>query len=73
MDSSQGPKVKAVIRPAASVLWEEPPAHFGGAYSKILVRPQHCRSDRAEWDVPEVYLATPGTSFEYALSVFEPS
>jgi hypothetical protein len=31
MDSSERPKVKAVIRPAASVLWEEPPAHFGGA------------------------------------------
>jgi mannose-6-phosphate isomerase-like protein (cupin superfamily) len=31
---------KAVIRPAASVLWEEPPEHIGGAYSKMLVRPE---------------------------------
>ena len=31
---------KAVIRPAAAVLWEEPPEHIGGAYSKMLVRPE---------------------------------
>ena len=35
-----GTPVKAVIRPAASVLWEEPPEHIGGAYSKMLVRPE---------------------------------
>jgi len=30
---------KAAIRPAASVMWGEMPAHIGGAYSKLLVRP----------------------------------
>ncbi|MSQ58387.1 MAG: hypothetical protein EXR36_01710 [Betaproteobacteria bacterium] len=24
---------KAVVRPAAAVMWEEPPEHYGGAYS----------------------------------------
>lgn len=35
-----GGAAKGVIRPAASVLWEEPPEHYGGAYSKMLVRPE---------------------------------
>ncbi len=30
----------AFIRNTAEVLWEEPPGHFGGAYSKMLVRPE---------------------------------
>jgi mannose-6-phosphate isomerase-like protein (cupin superfamily) len=31
---------KGIIRAAAAVLWEEPPEHIGGAYSKMLVRPE---------------------------------
>ena len=61
MDSSEGPKVEAVIRPAASVLWEEPPAHFGGAYSKMLVRPEPCGSKILDYRVsvyqPKAYVA----------------
>ena len=61
MDSSESPKVKAVIRPAASVLWEEPPAHFGGAYSKMLVRPEPCGSKILDYRVsvyqPKAYVA----------------
>ncbi|MFQ5954642.1 MAG: cupin domain-containing protein [Kiloniellales bacterium] len=31
----------AFIRNTAEVLWEEPPGHFDGAYSKMLVRPEN--------------------------------
>jgi hypothetical protein len=46
MDSSTPPATKQTpcIRPAASVMWEEPPAHYGGAFSKMLVRPEACGS-----------------------------
>ena len=61
MDSSEGPRVKAVSRPAASVLWEEPPAHFGGACSKMLVRPEPCGSKILDYRVsvyqPKAYVA----------------
>ena len=33
-------EVRATIRNIAEVPWEEPPAHYGGAYSKMLVRPE---------------------------------
>ena len=34
-------KRRAVIRPMAEVLWENPPAHSPGAISKMLVRPEN--------------------------------
>ena len=42
---------RAVIRPAASVMWDEPPAHFGGAFSKMLVRPEPCGSKNLDYRV----------------------
>ena len=44
------------IRAAASVLWDELPGHFGGAYSKLLVRPESCGSK----------------SIDYRISVYQP-
>lgn len=42
---------RAIIRSAASVLWEEPPEHIGGAYSKMLVRPEPTGSRRVDYRV----------------------
>ena len=60
--SARDPKTaKAVIRPSASVMWEEPPAHYGGAYSKMLVRPEPCGSKVLDYRVsvyqPKAYVA----------------
>ena len=60
--SARDPKMaKAVIRPSASVMWEEPPAHYGGAYSKMLVRPEPCGSKALDYRVsvyqPKAYVA----------------
>jgi len=44
------------IRAAASVMWSELPGHFGGAYSKLLVRPESCGSQ----------------SIDYRISVYQP-
>jgi len=60
--SARDPKMaKAVIRPSASVMWEEPPAHYGGAYSKMLVRPEPCGSKVLDYRVsvyqPKAYVA----------------
>ena len=44
------------IRAAASVMWSELPGHFGGAYSKLLVRPESCGSQ----------------SIDYRVSVYQP-
>jgi mannose-6-phosphate isomerase-like protein (cupin superfamily) len=61
MDSSESKKPEAVIRPAASVMWEEPPAHYGGAFSKMLVRPEPCGSKALDYRVsvyqPRAYVA----------------
>jgi len=32
------------IRNVVEVMWDELPGHFGGAYSKMLVRPEPCGS-----------------------------
>jgi len=52
---------KPMIRPTASVMWEEPPAHYGGAYSKMLVRPEPCGSKTLDYRVsvyqPKAYVA----------------
>ena len=61
MDQSDTKKPKAMIRPAASVMWEEPPAHYGGAYSKMLVRPEPCGSKQLDYRIsvyqPRAYVA----------------
>ena len=54
--NSNAGKRKAAIRPAASVMWDELPAHIGGAYSKLLVRPESCGS----------------RSIDYRISVYQP-
>jgi mannose-6-phosphate isomerase-like protein (cupin superfamily) len=41
----------AMIRPAASFLWDELPGHFGGAFSKLLVRPESCGSRAIDYRV----------------------
>jgi mannose-6-phosphate isomerase-like protein (cupin superfamily) len=56
MDAKKPSEPRAVIRPAASVMWDEPPAHFGGAFSKMLVRPEPCGS----------------TNLDYRISVYQP-
>ena len=52
---------KAVIRTNASVMWEEPPAHYGGAISKMLVRPENCNSKLVDYRIsvyqPKAYVA----------------
>ena len=49
-------KPTAAIRPAATVIWDEPPAHYGGAFSKMLVRPE----------------STGSKSIDYRISVYQP-
>lgn len=50
----------AVIRRGASVLWEEPPGHFG-AYSKMLVRPENAATRQFDFRIssyqPKGYVA----------------
>jgi quercetin dioxygenase-like cupin family protein len=41
-------KLDAKIRNIAEVPWEEPPGHHGGAYSKMLVRPETMGSRRID-------------------------
>ena len=52
----KGKKPVAGIRPAATVVWDEPPEHYGGAYSKMLVRPESSGS----------------TNIDYRISVYQP-
>ncbi len=49
-------KRKPAICAAASVMWSELPGHFGGAYSKLLVRPESCGAK----------------SIDYRISVYQP-
>jgi mannose-6-phosphate isomerase-like protein (cupin superfamily) len=51
VSAAQETPAQAAIRPAASVLWEEPPEHIGGAYSKMLVRPEATGSKRIDYRV----------------------
>jgi mannose-6-phosphate isomerase-like protein (cupin superfamily) len=53
---AKGKQPKAAIRAAASVLWDEMPGHFGGAISKLLVRPETCGA----------------MSIDYRISVYQP-
>ena len=52
---------RPVIRNIAEVLWEEPPAHYGGAYSKMLVRPETTGARRLDHRIscyqPKAYVA----------------
>ena len=48
---------KGTIRPAAEVLWVEPPEHSGGALAKMVVRPETCGSEQ----------------LDYRISVYQPS
>jgi mannose-6-phosphate isomerase-like protein (cupin superfamily) len=61
MNEKKSDKPTAVIRPAASVMWDEPPAHFGGAFSKMLVRPEPCGSKNLDYRIsvyqPRAYVA----------------
>jgi mannose-6-phosphate isomerase-like protein (cupin superfamily) len=61
VDSSEAKKVTATIRPSAAVMWEEPPAHYGGAFSKMLVRPEPSGSKLIDYRVsvyqPRAYVA----------------
>jgi mannose-6-phosphate isomerase-like protein (cupin superfamily) len=54
-------KRRAAIRTNAEVLWEEPPGHFGGAYSKMLARPENVGSRLVDYRIsvyqPKAYVA----------------
>ncbi len=54
-------KPTAAIRAAAEVIWDEPPAHYGGAFSKLLVRPESCGSKSIDYRIsvyqPRAYVA----------------
>ena len=39
------------IRNVVEAMWEELPGHFGGAYSKMLVRPEVCGSGRIDYRI----------------------
>ena len=58
---SVGNKPTAAIRAAAEVVWDEPPAHYGGAFSKLLVRPESCGSKSIDYRIsvyqPRAYVA----------------
>jgi hypothetical protein len=53
---------RAVIRNIAEVPWEEPPAHHGGALSKMLVRPETTGARRIDHRIscyrPMAYVAS---------------
>jgi quercetin dioxygenase-like cupin family protein len=52
---------RATITNIAEVPWEEPPAHYGGAYSKMLVRPEVNGARRLDHRIscyqPKAYVA----------------
>jgi len=37
--------------PAASVMWEAKPGHFGGAFSKLIVRPETCGAKALDYRI----------------------
>lgn len=59
--SSKAAPRQAVIRPNALVPWEAPPAHYHGAYSKMLVRPETAGSKLVDYRIsvyqPRGYVA----------------
>lgn len=44
-------KLDSLIRNIAEVPWEEPPGHHGGAYSKMLVRPEGAGSTHLDYRI----------------------
>ncbi len=52
---------KALIRNIAEVLWERPPGHAEGAYSKMLVRPENSDAKRIDFRIssyrPKAFVA----------------
>jgi mannose-6-phosphate isomerase-like protein (cupin superfamily) len=42
---------RSAIRNVVEALWEELPGHFGGAYSKMLVRPEVCGARRIDYRI----------------------
>jgi mannose-6-phosphate isomerase-like protein (cupin superfamily) len=54
-------KRKPSIRAAAEVMWDEAPAHYGGAFSKMLVRPESLGSKNIDYRIsvyqPRAYVA----------------
>ena len=52
---------EAIIREVAAVMWEEPPGHIGGAYSKMLVRPEPTQSELIDYRIsvyqPKAFVA----------------
>jgi mannose-6-phosphate isomerase-like protein (cupin superfamily) len=42
---------KGTIRNVVEAMWEDLPGHFGGAYSKMLVRPEVCGSRRIDYRI----------------------
>ena len=54
-------KPTPAICAAAEVIWDEPPAHYGGAFSKLLVRPESCGSKSIDYRIsvyqPRAYVA----------------
>lgn len=61
MNSKDTGERKGVIRSNASVMWETPPGHFGGANSKMLVRPENSGSRLVDYRIsvyqPMAYVA----------------
>jgi mannose-6-phosphate isomerase-like protein (cupin superfamily) len=57
--ASDGPR--GAIRNVVEAMWEELPGHFGGAYSKMLVRPETGGSRRIDYRIstyqPRGYVA----------------
>jgi len=55
-------EARPVIVNIAEVLWEEPPAHHGGAHSKMLVRPEVTGARRLDYRIspyqPRAYVAS---------------
>jgi mannose-6-phosphate isomerase-like protein (cupin superfamily) len=42
---------KAYVRELAEEMWEEPPGHIGGAFSKLLVRPERAGSELIDYRI----------------------
>lgn len=55
-----GEGAKGSIRNVVEVMWEDLPGHFGGAYSKLLVRPENAGSRHIDYRIstyqPKAYV-----------------
>ncbi len=61
MNGQEDSKAAALIRNINEVPWDELPGHIGGALSKLLVRPEVCRSKKLDHRIscyqPRAYVA----------------